>query len=77
MIILRKNTTYEDISIAMVDGVNDKLFSDLEDSYQAHIAMEQGCDILLTIDIKHFGKFGESGAIVVADPQAFIEKYCV
>ena len=62
-------------SIAMAEGVNDQLFSDLEDSYQAHTAIEQGCDIILTIDVRHFSKFSESGAIDVMDPQAFIEKY--
>ena len=30
---------------------------------------------ILTIDVKHFGKLSESGAIEVIDPQAFIEKY--
>ena len=64
-------------SIAMAEGVNDQLFSDLEDSYQAHTAIEQGCDIILTIDVRHFSKFSESGAIDVMDPQAFIEKYMV
>ena len=60
---------------AMADGVNDKLFSDLEDSYQAHSAIEQGCDMILTIDVKHFSKLSESGAVEVVDPQTFIEKY--
>jgi len=61
--------------ISMADGVNDKLFSDLEDSYQAHSAIEQGCDIILTIDVKHFGKLSESRVIEVIDPQAFIDKF--
>lgn len=61
--------------IAMADGVNDQLFNDLEDSYQAHSAIEEGCDMILTIDVKHFGKISESGVIEVVDPQTFIEKY--
>lgn len=64
-------------SISMADGVNDKLFSDLEDSYQAHSAIEQGCDMILTIDLKHFSKFNENGAIEVIDPQTFIDKFLV
>ncbi len=62
-------------SFAMAEGVNDLLFSDLEDSYQAHTAIEQGCDLILTIDLRHFSKLSESGAIDVMDPQTFIEKY--
>ena len=61
--------------IAMEKGVNDQLFSDLEDSYQAHSALEQGCDMILTIDLKHFCKLIDCGTIEVVDPQLFIEKY--
>ena len=61
--------------IAIAEGVNDKLFYDLEDSYQAHSAIEQGCDMILTIDVKHFSKLSGNGIIEVIDPQAFIDKY--
>jgi len=63
--------------IAIAEGVNDKLFCDLEDSYQAHSAIEQGCDMILTIDVKHFSKLSGNGIIEVIDPQTFIDKYIV
>ncbi len=39
---------------SIMDGVNDQDFIDLEDSYQAHIAEDCGCDVLLTINKQHF-----------------------
>ena len=57
------------------DGVNDQLFSDLEDSYQAHAAMAEGCDAILTIDIKHFKNLADSGSMEILNPQGFIERY--
>ncbi|MBQ9204033.1 MAG: hypothetical protein IJ155_07325 [Prevotella sp.] len=61
--------------VTLSDGVNDELFSDLEDSYQAHAAMEEGCDVILTINVKHFKNLAESGAIEVLSPTDFISKY--
>ena len=57
------------------DGVNDLLFDDLEDSYQAHIAKDMGCDILLTINDRHFVHFADNSTIKVYTPQAFVEEY--
>lgn len=62
-------------SITMEEAVNDMLFCDLEDSYQAHSAIEEGCDMILTIDVKHFSKLDENGAIEVMNPHAFLDKY--
>lgn len=62
-------------SNGMKSGVNDNNFDDLEDSYQAHIAQESGCDILLTINDKHFAAFAEKSSIKVLTPQQFIDKY--
>lgn len=56
-------------------GVNDLHFSDLEDSYQAHIAEEFGCDVLLTINRKHFEQFANSSTMPVLTPQDFIDAY--
>ena len=61
---------------AMADGVNDEHFSDLEDSYQAHAALEQGCDMILTIDIKHYGHLNGKSSITVIDPITFVERFC-
>ena len=58
---------------SIIEGVNDKHFDDLEDSYQAHIAEEMGCDVLLTINDKHFSRFNEFSPVKVLTPQQFLE----
>ncbi|MCR5151644.1 MAG: hypothetical protein K6A98_00640 [Prevotella sp.] len=60
---------------SMCDGVNDSLFDDLEDSYQAHVAEEIGCDVLLTINEKHFLRYAADSSLKVLNPLAFIENY--
>ena len=59
----------------MKQGVNDALFPDLEDSYQAHAAEAEGCDVLLTIDINHFSVYGGASAVSVLTPQQFIDTF--
>ena len=56
-------------------GVNDKNFSDLEDSYQAQISEANSCDVLLTINKKHFEKFSMSSSVLVMTPKEFLEAY--
>lgn len=58
---------------SIINGVNDKHFDDLEDSYQAHVAEEMGCDVLLTINEKHFTRFDEFSPVKVLTPQQFLE----
>ncbi|MBQ9667018.1 MAG: hypothetical protein IJV33_11205 [Bacteroidaceae bacterium] len=62
-------------SDGMKDGINDFLFDDLEDSYQAHTALDMNCDILLTINERHFRKFNEVSSVEVITPQEFIDTY--
>ena len=62
-------------SNSMKSGVNDTLFDDLEDSYQAHIAQESGCNVLLTINERHFATFAGEKTMDVLTPQGFIEKF--
>ena len=57
------------------EGVNDLQFDDLEDSYQAHIAASFGCDVLLTINERHFTRFASNSNVIVMTPQAFITTY--
>ena len=57
------------------DGVNDSTFDDLEDSYQAHVASDMGCDVFLTINEKHFIQFNENAQTEVMTPSSFIETY--
>lgn len=49
-------------------------FKDLEDSCQYQCAVENSCDILLTINMKHF-KDLESPLCQVASPHEFVEKF--
>lgn len=57
------------------DGVNDSLFDDLEDSYQAHVAEDMGCDILLTINKRHFNRFNANSPVKVMTPVEFVESF--
>lgn len=59
----------------MYDGVNDAFFDDLEDSYQAHVAERMGCDVLLTINDKHFSRYAANAPLAVVTPVFFIDKY--
>ena len=65
----------EQHSKSMYDGVNDAFFDDLEDSYQAHIAEDCGCDVLLTINKQHFLGFAQNSHINVLTPVEYIDKY--
>lgn len=62
-------------SRSITDGVNDLLFDDLEDSYQAHVAEDMGCDVLLTINDKHFSRFASVSSIKVMTPNDFLDKF--
>ncbi len=59
----------------ITNGVNDRLFSDLEDSYQAHIAEDLGCDVLLTIDEHHFSRYAVNSPVKVMTPESFLRSY--
>jgi predicted nucleic acid-binding protein len=65
----------EQHSQSMYDGVNDALFDDLEDSYQAHVAEGMGCDVLLTINDKHFSRYTDNAHLTVVTPVSFIDKF--
>lgn len=56
-------------------GVKDKDFNDLEDSYQAQIALHSGCEILLTINKKDFQGLIGNEQIKVLTPAEFIKLY--
>lgn len=60
---------------SICDGVNDLLFDDLEDSYQAHVAEDTGCDVLLTINDKHFSRFDSNSSMKVLTPQSFMDSF--
>ena len=64
-------------SDSIIAAVNDCFFDDLEDSYQAHIAEDMGCDVLLTINDRHFAKFASASTIEVLTPIEFVAKYAI
>ena len=65
----------DQLTLSIKGGVNDPLFDDLEDSYQAHVASDMGCDILLTINEKHFAHFSSPSSVKVFTPLSYIETY--
>lgn len=60
-------------SKALSEGVNDAMFTDLEDSFQWQVAQSARCEIILTINKKHFK---EHGNMLVNTPAEFLLSYC-
>lgn len=60
---------------SMSDGVNDYRFEDLEDSYQMQVAQHEECDILLTINDKHFPVANQSSSLRIMTPPSFIQTF--
>lgn len=73
--LLKNYVSVIDISHdGMVSALEDKTFRDLEDAYQYYSAIENGCDALVTINIKHFkGKHNED--IPVYTPTDFVKQF--
>ena len=55
-------------------SIDDEQFTDIEDSFQYHCALQHGCDVLLTINIKDYKNVLVLG-VEVMTPQGFVEKY--
>ena len=55
-------------------AVYDESFSDMEDSFQYRCALENRCQVLITINDSDF-KSSDSSEIEILTPLAFIEKY--
>ena len=56
------------------EAIDDEQFTDIEDSFQYHCALQHHCDVLLTINIKDYKKASDS-ELEVMTPQEFVEKY--
>lgn len=54
----------------LLQGVRDKYFTDLEDSYQYQSALFAGCDIFLTINVRDFQNI-EQSPIRILSPEQF------
>lgn len=61
---------------AFVQGLEDLTFKDLEDSYQYYCAVENGCDTLVTFNMKHF-KGEHNKELILMTPEEFAGKYLV
>lgn len=55
-------------------GVNNKAFTDIEDSYQYMAALSSKSDILLTINTPDF-RYADQSKIAIVSPKEFIEYY--
>ena len=56
------------------DALQDMAFTDLEDSFQYHCAMENECDILLTINLKDY-RHADQSKLEILTPAGFVQKY--
>ena len=61
---------------ALIEGVSNLAFLDLEDSYQNQAALRADCDVLLTINKKDFKRIVDEKVIVLT-PQEFIDRFQV
>lgn len=57
-------------------SIKDQQFADIEDSYQYYCAVANGCDYLLTINLKHF-KVSPTSKTAIASPSDFLKKYII
>lgn len=59
---------------AAEQAIDDEHFSDIEDSFQYQCALENGCDVFVTINVDDF-KNADQLQIEILTPAAFVEKY--
>ena len=59
---------------AAEQAINDEHFSDIEDSFQYQCALENGCDVFVTINVDDF-KNADQLQIEILTPAASVEKY--
>lgn len=55
-------------------AINDERFTDIEDSFQYHCAVQHDCDVLLTINVKDYKNVMDGKPEILA-PQDFVNKY--
>ncbi len=58
----------------MIEAVCNQAFTDIEDSFQYQCALENRCDVLLTINAKDFKNVGQK-QVEILTPTQFAEKY--
>lgn len=55
-------------------GINNYLFTDLEDSFQYCASIVGSCDMFITLNVKDF-KGADSDLVQIITPQQFVEEY--
>ena len=55
-------------------GINDIAFDDVEDSFQYQSALQNKCDVFITINLRDFRNV-DTSKMEVLSPKAFVEKY--
>lgn len=58
----------------MVSGNKDLAFDDIEDSFQFQCALQNKCDVLITINLKDFSH-ADTSAMEILSPEVFVSKY--
>lgn len=59
---------------SIIHAIDDRSFTDLEDSYQYQCAKQNGCSHLITINIRDY-KNAKDSMVEVISPADFINKY--
>lgn len=72
--LLRLATIVDCNQEAIEKAINDDRFVDIEDSFQYQCALQNDCDVLLTINIKDFKNVLE-GKMPILTPEEFIARY--
>lgn len=71
---LQLASTVDCSSDTVQEAVNDERFTDIEDSFQYHCALQHDCDVLLTINIKDYKNvLGQRPEVLT--PEEFVERY--
>jgi len=58
----------------MLEALTNEAFDDLEDSFQYQCALENNCDVLVTINKKDYSKASQTD-LEVMTPAEFVQKY--
>jgi len=57
-----------------VSAISDERFGDIEDAFQYHCALRNGCDVLITINKRDYAQ-ADSAALPVMTPKEFARTY--
>ena len=55
-------------------GINDQAFDDVEDSFQYQCALQNKCDVLITINLRDY-RSADTSKVEILSPTEFVDKY--